>query len=86
MPEAISAPIFSTPCSRYFETQGRELTPDLYARGESKQTGGLLPRRQPVMRRSDIVVIIVLITTKQSSRNNRLSSLEGFSFHEKIGS
>jgi hypothetical protein len=28
----------------------------------------------------------VLITTKQSGRNNRLSSSEGFSFHEKMGS
>jgi hypothetical protein len=38
------------------------------------------------MRGSGFVVIKVLITTKQSGRNNRLSLLEGFSFHEKIGS
>ena len=35
---------------------------------------------------SDIVVIKVLITTKQFGRNNRVNLLEGFSFHEKIGS
>ena len=73
MPEAISAPIFSTPCIRYFETQGRELTPDLYARGESRRRGGLLPPPTACDEEKRHCCYQVLITTEQCDRNNCVS-------------
>jgi hypothetical protein len=72
MPEAISAPIYSTPCSGYFETQGREFTPDLTHVVNRGQEGVAAPPAacDEVKRHC---CHQVFITTKQSGRNNCVS-------------